>query len=150
MRHPNIVAFIGAARSRLLLFSEWMPNGTIAEYLRENHGANRIDLASLSCSIAGGLITLFSAVGRGRRPHLPSRKPHNTRRLEGGWCLFQIVLNCIGDLRLVQHSHRQWRPRSFDRLWFYFGGSRERLRPCDPGTGLHRKVGCARGSQEWG
>ena len=48
LKHPNVVPFIGVTRDPLQIVSEWMPNGTLAEYLERNPGANRISLVRLS------------------------------------------------------------------------------------------------------
>ena len=47
LKHPNIVSFIGVTRNPLRFVSDWMPNGTLTEYLEENPGANRIGLVKL-------------------------------------------------------------------------------------------------------
>ena len=41
LRHPNVVPFLGAT-APLQLVSEWMPNGTLTEYVNTNPGADRI------------------------------------------------------------------------------------------------------------
>ena len=46
LRHPNVVPFIGVTRDPLQFVSEWMPNGTLIEYINENPGANRVGLVS--------------------------------------------------------------------------------------------------------
>ncbi|KAF9785472.1 kinase-like domain-containing protein [Thelephora terrestris] len=43
-RHPNVVAFIGVTRNPLQFVSEWVPNGTLTQYVNKNPGANRIGL----------------------------------------------------------------------------------------------------------
>ena len=47
LRHPNVVAFIGVTRNPLQFVSEWMPNGTLTEYVNENPSANRVGLVRL-------------------------------------------------------------------------------------------------------
>ena len=49
LKHPNIVGLIGVTRNPLQFVSEWMPNGTLTEYLGDNPGANRIGLVSFPC-----------------------------------------------------------------------------------------------------
>ena len=44
LRHQNIVPFIGVTRDPLQFVSEWMPNGTLTQYLGKNPGVNRVDL----------------------------------------------------------------------------------------------------------
>ena len=56
LRHPNIVPFIGVTRTPLQSISEWMPNGTLTEYVERNPGVNRISLVSLSSIINDSLI----------------------------------------------------------------------------------------------
>ena len=51
LEHPNIVGFIGVTQNPLQFVSEWMPNGTLTEYLDVNPDANRI-----------GLVRLFSVI----------------------------------------------------------------------------------------
>lgn len=51
LKHPNIVGFIGVTQNPLQFVSEWMPNGTLTEYLDVNPDANRI-----------GLVRLFSVI----------------------------------------------------------------------------------------
>ncbi|KAF9779311.1 CNH domain-containing protein [Thelephora terrestris] len=57
LKHPNIVGFIGVMRNPLRLVSEWMPKGTLTEYLSENPGANRIGLL---LDVAEGLTFLHA------------------------------------------------------------------------------------------
>ncbi|KAF9779332.1 kinase-like domain-containing protein [Thelephora terrestris] len=42
LRHPNVVAFIGVKQNSLQFVSEWMPNGTLTEYINKKPGANRL------------------------------------------------------------------------------------------------------------
>ena len=51
LKHPNIVGFIGVTQNPLQFVSEWVPNGTLTEYLDVNPDANRI-----------GLVRLFSVI----------------------------------------------------------------------------------------
>ena len=44
LRHPNVVPFLGVTTAPLQLVSEWMPNGTLTEYVNTNPGADRISL----------------------------------------------------------------------------------------------------------
>jgi len=48
LRHPNIVPFIGVTTNPLQLVLEWMPNGTLTEFVEKNPSASRIDLVSPS------------------------------------------------------------------------------------------------------
>ena len=52
LRHPNIVAFIGVTQNPLQFVSEWMPNGTLTEYLAQNPDADRTHLVSRFSSLA--------------------------------------------------------------------------------------------------
>ena len=51
LRHQNTVAFIGVTQDPLQFVSEWMPKGTLTEYLGNNPGVNRVDLVSPSLVI---------------------------------------------------------------------------------------------------
>ena len=51
LRHPNVVPFIGVTQDPMQFVSEWMPNGTLVDYIRKNPGANRIGLVRLSRAI---------------------------------------------------------------------------------------------------
>ena len=51
LRHPNVVPFVGVTQNPLQFVSEWMPNGTLTEYVSENPGANRIGLVSPTAPI---------------------------------------------------------------------------------------------------
>ena len=51
LRHPNVVPFVGVTQNPLQFVSEWMPNGTLTEYVSENPGVNRIGLVSLTTPI---------------------------------------------------------------------------------------------------
>ena len=59
LRHQNIVPFIGVTQDPLQFVSEWMPNGTLTDYLGTNPGANRVGLVSLSRAIDSLPITFF-------------------------------------------------------------------------------------------
>ena len=48
LRHPNIIGFIGVTRNPLQFVSEWMPNGTLTEYLDENPCTDQIGLVGPS------------------------------------------------------------------------------------------------------
>lgn len=99
MRHPNVVAFIGVTRTPMQFVSEWMHNGTLAEYLDKNPGADRICLVSFPFMVTDRPVTLFPvAIGCSRRAHLSSCKLHNTRRLEWGKFLPWIVLGGINNI----------------------------------------------------
>ena len=50
LSHPNIVPFIGIATNPLQIVSEWMPKGTLMEFIERNPGTNRISLVSLFLS----------------------------------------------------------------------------------------------------
>ena len=81
LRHQNIVPFIGVTQDPLQFVSEWMPNGTLTDYLGTNPGANRVGLVSLSRAIdALPIPFFFQAVGRSRRPGLSSRRTHKIGR----------------------------------------------------------------------
>ena len=60
LRHRNIVPFIGVTQDPLQFVSEWMPNGTLTEYLNHNPGANRVDLVSFFLVITALLVQSFS------------------------------------------------------------------------------------------
>jgi len=46
--HPNIVPFIGVTIKPLQIVLEWMPNGTLTEFVKKNPSASRIGLVSPS------------------------------------------------------------------------------------------------------
>lgn len=46
LRHPNIVPFLGVTTDPLQFVSEWMPNGTLTDYVNDHAGADRITLVS--------------------------------------------------------------------------------------------------------
>ena len=48
LNHPNIVPFVGVTTDPLQIVSEWMPNGTLTEFVGKHPGANRIDLVGPS------------------------------------------------------------------------------------------------------
>jgi len=51
LRHPNVVSFIGVTMEPLQIVSEWIPNGTLTQYVKNNPGASRIGLVSVSSGI---------------------------------------------------------------------------------------------------
>ena len=59
LRHQNIVPFIGVTQDPLQFVSEWMPNGTLTQYLGKNSGVNRIGLVSPSRSSNASLVSFF-------------------------------------------------------------------------------------------
>ena len=94
LRHPNIVGFIGVTQNPLQLVLEWMPNGTLTEYLGENPGANRLGLVSFLCDdYSLRRCQIFPAVGYCRRSHISSCNSRDTRGLEWGRCLLLVALN---------------------------------------------------------
>lgn len=98
LEHSNIVPFIGVTQTPIQFVSEWMPNGTLTEYVNENANANRIGLVGSSSVATASVMTfLFQAIGCGRGPHLPPCKTYYTRRLERGRYLPQAVLIFIDD-----------------------------------------------------
>ena len=60
LKHQNIVPFIGVMQNPLQFISEWMPNGSLIDYLGKNSGVNRIDLVSPSRTINALLMPFFS------------------------------------------------------------------------------------------
>ena len=60
LRHQNIVPFIGVTRDPLQFVSEWMPNGTLVEYLERNPGSNQVGLVSFPPVGTDVLILHFS------------------------------------------------------------------------------------------
>ena len=48
LRHPNIVPFVGVTTNPLQIVAEWMPNGTLTEFIAKNPATNRIGLVSPS------------------------------------------------------------------------------------------------------
>ncbi|KAF9785448.1 kinase-like domain-containing protein [Thelephora terrestris] len=53
LEHPNVVAFIGVTRNPLQIVSEWMPNGTLREYVNKNPGVNRVGLPNVLIDCTG-------------------------------------------------------------------------------------------------
>lgn len=47
MRHQNILPFLGATISPLQLILDWMPGGTLLEYLDENSDVDRLGLVGM-------------------------------------------------------------------------------------------------------
>jgi serine/threonine protein kinase len=97
LEHPNVVAFIGVTQNPLQIVSDWMPNGTLREYVNENPGANRVGLVSFSSITKTWLTKLLQVVGCGRRSQLSSCKSHNARRLKRGRFPLCVVFSCIND-----------------------------------------------------
>ena len=106
-KHPNIVPFIGVTWDPLQFVSEWMPNGTLTQYLGKNPEADRICLVGLSCiGITSHLIKTFSkAIGHCRRSHISPCKLHNTWRSKRGGCRVSVVLNQADDLWSAKHPY---------------------------------------------
>ena len=48
LSHPNILPFLGATIDPLQLVSEWMPGGTLPQYIKNNPDADRLELVSIS------------------------------------------------------------------------------------------------------
>ena len=48
LKHPNIVPFIGITTDPLQIVLEWMPNGTLTEFVKKNPSASRLSLVSPS------------------------------------------------------------------------------------------------------
>jgi mitogen-activated protein kinase kinase kinase/serine/threonine-protein kinase TNNI3K len=60
LRHQSIIPFIGVTQDPLQFVSEWMPNGTLIDYLNGNPGANRVGLVGFSHAINALLMVTFS------------------------------------------------------------------------------------------
>ena len=58
LRHPNIVPFVGVTTDPLQVVSEWMPNGSLIEFVEKNPDVKRIGLVSpsLQLHLAGNVI----------------------------------------------------------------------------------------------
>ena len=94
LRHPNIVGLIGVTQNPLQFVSEWMPNGTLTEYLGENPGADRLGLVSFLCDDhSPKRYQIFLVVRCCRRSYISSCNLHNTRGPERGRCLLLVALN---------------------------------------------------------
>src|ERR1700753_4236731 len=108
LRHQNIVPFIGVTQDPLQFVSEWMPNGTLTEYLNHNPSADRVDLVSFSLVYCFASPISFQAIGHSRRSGLSSCRTHNTRRFERGRCPLPLSAIFIhtNELLLAQHPHR--------------------------------------------
>ena len=50
LSHPNIVPFLGVTKDPIQFVSEWMPNGTLTQYVNKNPSSNRITLVSSPCN----------------------------------------------------------------------------------------------------
>ena len=59
-KHQNIVPFIGVTQDPLQFVCEWMPNGTLIEYLGKNPGVNRVDLVRFFLPITALLVSFSS------------------------------------------------------------------------------------------
>ena len=55
LEHQNIVPFLGITLTPLQLVSEWMPGGTLAEYIKKNPGTDRLVLV-------GALLTVLMII----------------------------------------------------------------------------------------
>jgi serine/threonine protein kinase len=60
LRHQNIAPFIGVTQDNLQFVSEWMPNGTLTQYLAKNPGVNRVDLVSFPLMVTTLLVPFSS------------------------------------------------------------------------------------------
>ena len=68
LNHPNIVPFKGVTLQPPQLVSEWMPGGHLHEYIKNNHCANLIDLASPPLPSYQRHLILSSVVWYRQRP----------------------------------------------------------------------------------
>ncbi|KAF9646470.1 kinase-like protein [Thelephora ganbajun] len=57
LNHPNVLPFLGVTIAPLQLISEWMPGGTLPDYIKNNSDADRLALLS---EVAEGLCYLHS------------------------------------------------------------------------------------------
>lgn len=47
LMHPNVVRFLGVTTTPLQIVSEWMPNGTLLEFMRVNPSVDRMGLVRI-------------------------------------------------------------------------------------------------------
>jgi len=47
LKHPNVVQCLGAVTNLSQIVMDWMENGEVMDYVRENSGASRAHLVSL-------------------------------------------------------------------------------------------------------
>ena len=47
LKHPNVVRFLGVTTSPLQIVTEWMPNGTLLEYIKANPSVDRMGLVRI-------------------------------------------------------------------------------------------------------
>ncbi|KAF9645010.1 kinase-like protein [Thelephora ganbajun] len=101
LRHPNVVPFLGVAHKPLQFVSEWMPNGTITRYVRDNPGADRINLL---LDVAEGLNYLHTSY----TIHGDLKGPNIIVNHDGHACLTDFGLasisHGINSIR-VTHAH---------------------------------------------
>ena len=46
LKHPNVVQCLGATVNPSQIVMDWMPNGDVMDYMRNNRGASRVHLVS--------------------------------------------------------------------------------------------------------
>ena len=58
LRHPNVLPLIGVAmtETKFSMISDWMVNGNINEFVKENPNADRLKLASPSLFAPSSLV----------------------------------------------------------------------------------------------
>ena len=49
--HPNVLRFQGVTTKPLQIISDWMPGGTLPEYIKKNPGADRIQLVGAAPNV---------------------------------------------------------------------------------------------------
>ena len=149
LRHQNIVPFIGVTQDPLQFVSEWMPNGTLTQYLGKNSGVNRIGLVSPSRSSNASLVSFFFElldVAEGLAYLHAKHATHGD--LKGVSAPPRDAFIKIDDLPLAQHSRRPQWSCPFDRLRLYLDRSWVEFDPCNKSTGIYSKVGRTGGHRE--
>ena len=106
-RHRNIVPFIGVTQDPLQFVSEWMPNGTLTQYLSQNPCVNRVDLVSCS-PVVTALLDQFSSklldVAEGLAYLHSKYTTHGDLKGVGHTSLSATFIS-INELLLAQHPH---------------------------------------------
>ena len=95
--HPNIVPFKGVTLQPPQLVSEWMPGGHLHEYIKNNHRANLIGLASPSLPSYQRHLILSSVVWCRQRSWLPSFVQRGPRGSQRGTSHYSVSWHATAD-----------------------------------------------------
>ncbi|KAF9779787.1 kinase-like domain-containing protein [Thelephora terrestris] len=106
LRHPNVLPFLGVTLEPLQFASEWMPNGTLTNYVSKNPSANRI---ALLLDVAEGLNYLHAS----HTIHGDLKGPNILIKSDGHACLADFGLASIaqGNNSVVAADVHGYSPR---------------------------------------